>query len=104
MASSFPSVPSSFFTLLGRLGPPASLKLWVLVAVVLLCGCLHRCNGGLDQPPTLPTRDQCLYFSDNNGYAEVLQFNQSQGALVEEALAISNSTNLIDQVLYFTLS
>ena len=100
-ASSFPSVPSSFFTL-GRLGLPASFKLWVLVAVVLLC--VHRCYGGLDQPPTLPTRDQCLYFSDNNGYAEVLQFNQSQGALVVAALAISNSTNLIDQVTYFTLS
>lgn len=31
---------------------------------------------------TLPTREQCLYFSDDNGVAEVLRFNSTQGPVL----------------------
>lgn len=53
-------------------------------------------DAGLASPPTTPTRDQCLYFSDDNGFAQVLKFNQTQANLVLSDLALYNTTNRTD--------
>jgi len=70
----------------------------VLACLFVLLFFAPQSDAVLANPPTLPTRNQCLYFSDNNGVAQVLGFNATQGALVAAAQKKSNNTNLIDQV------
>ena len=78
--------------------PFRSCRQGVLACLLVLLFFAPQSDAVLANPPTLPTRNQCLYFSDNNGVAQVLGFNATQGALVAAAQKKSNNTNLIDQV------
>ena len=70
-----------------------------LVLLLLCTSSLIGVEAGLTYPRTLPSRSSdCLYFSDNNGFAQVLGFNATQGAIVAEAQKTDNDTNVIDQV------
>jgi len=74
--------------------------IWIVLSVALLVGTLcYQTEGHLFVNPVPPTRDECLYVSDNRGVALVVGVDPTQGALVEASLAASNNTttNLTDK-------